>query len=318
MFPFTKLRSPVPIILVCSVVEIFIPKPELNPMPREPESDTFMAVEAVPLLSVPAKVRSLAVNVSALLVVDKEPDERVKSPEPLLSVSASMTTAPTAVRESSTVIPLVAFKVNDPAVLIPPVVAPKEIEPAEAVIVVPLAKTSWPAPELVESASIDIFPAAVNVLSLKVKPLAAVIVRAPGTVKASETAKVEPVEIRVNAPRAEMPPVVASRERAPPALRVMPLPRVSLSVEAEPELSASASIASDPVVLIPLFKVIPLLAEREIAPAPVMAPVIEMLEGADKVRSPAVVIPPLVALSEMLLALVKVMPLAKLILSVAD
>ena len=88
MFPFTRLRSPVPTSFPCSVVVIFIPKPELNPSPKEPPSETLIVVEPVPLSRVPDKTRSLAVTVSALLVVDKEPVDTVKSPEPLLSVSA--------------------------------------------------------------------------------------------------------------------------------------------------------------------------------------------------------------------------------------
>jgi hypothetical protein len=124
------------------VVVIFIPKPELNPSPKEPPSETLIVVEPEPLSRVPDKIRSLAVTVSALLVVDKEPVEIVKSPEPLLSVSASIFTAPAVVNESATVIPFEAFNVSDPTLLIPPVVAPRAMEPAEEVMVVPLTKFS--------------------------------------------------------------------------------------------------------------------------------------------------------------------------------
>ena len=125
----------------------------------------------------------------------------------------------------------------------------------------------------------------------------------------------EPVEVRVTLPRPEISPVVASSDKAPPALKLMPLAKVNLSVEADPLSSASASIVRDPVVLIPLFKVTPLLAESEISPAPVKAPVRVILESAVRVKAPAALIPPLAALKEISPALVKVIPLTKLILS---
>ena len=46
------------------------------------------------------------------------------------------------VNESATVIPFDAFNVRGPVLLIPPVVAPRAMEPAEEVMVVPLTKFS--------------------------------------------------------------------------------------------------------------------------------------------------------------------------------
>lgn len=105
MAPFTRFRSPVPPILPSSVEVRFIPNPELNPIPKEPPSETLMVVDPVPLLREPVRARSFAVRVSALLVVDKVPDEMVKSPAPLLSRSASRVTAPFAVKLFPRVIP---------------------------------------------------------------------------------------------------------------------------------------------------------------------------------------------------------------------
>ena len=191
MAPFTKLRSPVPIILASSGVVRFIPNPELNPIPKEPPSETLMVVEPVPLLRVPVKTRSLAVTVSALLVVDKEPDEIVKSPEPLFSRSASRATAPLAVKLAAMVIPELALRVADPATVsvlliviltfdesvnapfavIDPVAAPRVMFPADEVMAMPLARVSVLPPCRLT------FPEPVSVLLLSVKPLLAVIVQ---------------------------------------------------------------------------------------------------------------------------------------------
>ena len=323
MAPFTKLRSPVPIILASSGVVRFIPNPELNPIPKEPPSETLMVVEPVPLLRVPVKTRSLAVTVSALLVVDKEPDEIVKSPEPLFSRSASRATAPLAVKLAAIVIPELALRVADPAavsvlliVILPfdesvnapfavidPVEAPRVMFPADEVMAMPLARVSALPPCRLT------FPEPVSVLLLSVKPLLAVIVTDPAETSALLTLIVEAVEVRVRFPDEVVLP--AARVKAPAELKVIPLPKDNV------EEFALMFKASDEVEM-PLFKVIPEFAVMATAPVAVMAPVIVMLVGAVRVKAPAVVIPPLAALREMLLALVKVIPLANVMLSFAD
>ena len=323
MAPFTKLRSPVPIILASSGVVRFIPNPELNPIPKEPPSETLMVVEPVPLLRVPVKTRSLAVTVSALLVVDKEPDEIVKSPEPLFSRSASRATAPLAVKLAAMVIPELALRVADPAtvsvlliVILPfdesvnapfavidPVEAPRVMFPADEVMAMPLARVSALPPCRLT------FPEPVSVLLLSVKPLLAVIVTDPAETSALLTLIVEAVEVRVRFPDEVVLP--AARVKAPAELKVIPLPKDNV------EEFALMFKASDEVEM-PLFKVIPEFAVMATAPVAVMAPVIVMLVGAVRVKAPAVVIPPLAALREMLLALVKVIPLANVMLSFAD
>ncbi len=323
MAPFTKLRSPVPIILASSGVVRFIPNPELNPIPKEPPSETLMVVEPVPLLRVPVKTRSLAVTVSALLVVDKEPDEIVKSPEPLFSRSASRATAPLAVKLAAKVIPELALRVADPAavsvlliVILPfdesvnapfavidPVEAPRVMFPADEVMAMPLARVSALPPCRLT------FPEPVSVLLLSVKPLLAVIVTDPAETSALLTLIVEAVEVRVRFPDEVVLP--AARVKAPAELKVIPLPKDNV------EEFALMFKASDEVEM-PLFKVIPEFAVMATAPVAVMAPVIVMLVGAVRVKAPPVVIPPLAALREMLLALVKVIPLANVMLSFAD
>ena len=323
MAPFTKLRSPVPIILASSGVVRFIPNPELNPIPKEPPSETLMVVEPVPLLRVPVKTRSLAVTVSALLVVDKEPDEIVKSPEPLFSRSASRATAPLAVKLAAMVIPELALRVADPATVsvlliviltfdesvnapfavIDPVAAPRVMFPADEVMAMPLARVSVLPPCRLT------FPEPVSVLLLSVKPLLAVIVTDPSETSALLTLIVEAVEVRVRFPDEVVLP--AARVKAPAELKVIPLPKDNV------EEFALMFKASDEVEM-PLFKVIPEFAVMATAPVAVMAPVIVMLVGAVRVKAPAVVIPPLAALREMLLALVKVIPLANVMLSFAD
>ena len=323
MAPFTKLRSPVPIILASSGVVRFIPNPELNPIPKEPPSETLMVVEPVPLLRVPVKTRSLAVTVSALLVVDKEPDEIVKSPEPLFPRSASRATAPLAVKLAAIVIPELALRVADPAAVsvlliailpfdesvnapfavIDPVEAPRVMFPADEVMAMPLARVSALPPCRLT------FPEPVSVLLLSVKPLLAVIVTDPAETSALLTLIVEAVEVRVRFPDEVVLP--AARVKAPAELKVIPLPKDNV------EEFALMFKASDEVEM-PLFKVIPEFAVMATAPVAVMAPVIVMLVGAVRVKAPAVVIPPLAALREMLLALVKVIPLANVMLSFAD
>ena len=116
MLPFTRLMSPVPRMLDCSVPSRVIPKPDkLFPIPNEPPSETLIVVEPVPLLRDPVKVISFAVTVNALLVVDKDPDEMVKSPAPLSSRSASIDTAPLTAKFDPRVIPELALRVADPA-----------------------------------------------------------------------------------------------------------------------------------------------------------------------------------------------------------
>ena len=119
-----------------------------------------MVVEPVPLSSIPVKIRSFAVTVKALLVVDKVPEEIVKSPAPLLSRSASRLTVPFAVKLFPKVIPELALRVaapaevsasltvilpfdesvNAPFAVIEPPDAPKVIFPAEEVM--PMLLTS--------------------------------------------------------------------------------------------------------------------------------------------------------------------------------
>ena len=313
--PFTRLRSPVPMILACSVVVRFIPNPELNPIPKEPPSETLMVVDPVPLLREPVRIRSLAVSVSALLVVDKVPDEMVKSPVPLLSRSASRATAPFAVKLFPRVIPELALSVaapvavkalltvilpfeesvNAPFAVIEPPDAPKVIFPADEVMVVPLASESELPPCRL------MLPDPVNVLLLRVKPVLAVMVTAPAETSALLTFIVEAEEVRVRSPDEVV--LLAARVKAFVELKVTPLPNVSAEEFAlmlnKPEL-----------VDMLLFKVIPLLAESEISPVPLMVPVIVMLEGAERVKLPAVVMPPLAALRVIFPALVKVVPLA--------
>ena len=303
--PFTRLRSPVPPIFPSSVVLIIIPKPDKPlPIPKEPPSETLIVVEPVPLLSVPSKIKSLAVTVNALLVVDKEePDEIVKLPDPLLPVSASIFTAPVVVNESSIVMPSVAFRVSDPVVLIWPEVTPRVMEPAEEVMVVPLANVSPLPPCRLMS------PAPVNVLLLRVRPVLAVIATDPDEVRALPTLIVEPVEVSVRFPEEEM--LLALSVKASAELKVMPLPNDNAD-----EFALIFKLPEE--VEMPLFKVIAEFAVNAIAPAPVRAPVIVMPEVADKVKAPAAVIPPLAALREISPALVKVIPLANRMLSLPD
>ena len=69
---FIRLRSPV--IKASSALLTFIPeKPETNPNPKLPLLDTLIVVALVPVLIDPVKLKSLAVIVRALLVVDNAP-----------------------------------------------------------------------------------------------------------------------------------------------------------------------------------------------------------------------------------------------------
>jgi len=323
MVPFTMLISPVPVILLASAVVRFIPNPELNPIPKEPPSETLMVVDPVPLSRSPERVKSLAVTVNALLVVDKVPEERVKSPTPLLSRSASIATTPLAVKLFASEIPELAVMVTAPTdvnalltVILPfeesvsaPLLAvievpPKVMFPPEEVMFIPLASESALPPCRL------MLPAPVNVLLLKVRPVLAVTVTAPVETSALLTLIVEPEEVRVRFPDEVV--LLAERVKAPAVLKVIPLAKV--------KVEEFALMFNKPEELdMPLFKVIPLVAENEISPAPVMAPVMVILEPEDRVKAPALVMPPLLALKEILPAVLdKVMPLANKILSFPD
>ena len=72
MLLLIRLRSP--LIRASSALLIFIPaNPEVNPNPKLPLFDTLMVVALVPVFIDPVKLKSLAVRVKALLVVDKAP-----------------------------------------------------------------------------------------------------------------------------------------------------------------------------------------------------------------------------------------------------
>jgi len=281
-----------------------------------------MVVEPVPLSIAPVKTRSFAVTVRALLVVDKVPDEIVKSPAPLLSRSASRVTAPFAVKLSARVIPEFALSVaapaevnalltvtlpfdesvNAPFAVMDPPEAPRVILPPEEVMPMPLTSVS---PELPPCRLI--FPVALNVLLARVRPFA-VIVTVPAEDKALFTL-VAPVEVRVRFPKELMVP--PARVKALAEFRAIPLANDRV------EEFALMSKPPDEVVML-LFKVMPEFAVRATAPAAVKLPVKVMLEGAVKVKAPAAAIPPVVALKEMFPALVNVTPLAMLILSFGD
>ena len=155
-----------------------------------------------------------------------------------------------------------------------------------------------------ESASREIFPAAVNVLLLRVRPLAADILIAPAETNALFTLIVEAVEVRFRPPDEEVLP--AARVKAPAELKVIPL--------ANDKVDEFAFIFKTPdEVEILLFKLIPEFAFRDTAPAAVILPVRVILDGVVKVMAPAAFIPPLAALNEISPALLKVIPLAKVI-----
>ena len=155
-----------------------------------------------------------------------------------------------------------------------------------------------------ESASREIFPAAVNILLLSVRPLAADILIAPAETNALFTLIVEAVEVRFRPPDEEVLP--AARVKAPAELKVMPL--------ANDKVEEFAFIFKTPdEVEILLFKLIPEFAVRTTAPAAVILPVKVILDGVVKVKAPAAFIPPLAALNEISAALFNVIPLAKVI-----
>ena len=182
MLPLIRLRSPV--IRASSVLLIFIPEnPEVNPNPKLPLFDTLMVVALVPVFIDPVKLKSLAVTVKALLVVDKAPEmvvvpvpefrstvpfaERPARETPELAVRFAVVTEVSAL---PTVILPVEFRVSEPllAVIVDP---PKVIFPPE--MLVPLARESELPPSRL------MFSAAVSVLLPRVRPLLAVIVIAP-------------------------------------------------------------------------------------------------------------------------------------------
>lgn len=287
---------------------------EGDPRPKAPLFDTLM-VAALALIS-PTKLKSLAVTVRALLVVDKVPDEMVKIPTLLLSVSALIFTAPL-VEKPFRVIPELAFRVavpagaevnalltsmvpfdvsvNAPFAVIDPPEAARIMFPAEEVMPMPLTSVSPLLPP-----SRLILPAAVNVLLFKVRPFA-VIVTAPAEFR-ELFMLVAPVEVRVIAPKELMLP--AARVKVLAEFKAAPLANDKVD-----EFALMFKLPPDEVVMSP-FKVIPLLAVRATSPVAVKLPVSVMLEGAVRVKAPTTLIPPVVALSEMSPALIKVTPLA--------
>ena len=112
------------------------------------------------------------------------------------------------------------------------------------------------------------------------------------------------MEVRFSPPDEEVLP--AARVKAPAELKVMPL--------ANDKVDEFAFIFKTPdEVEILLFKVIPEFASRATAPAEVILPVKVILDGVVKVMAPAAFIPPLPALNDIPPALLKVIPLAKVI-----
>ena len=182
MLLLIRLRSPV--IKASSALLIFIPaNPEVNPNPKLPLFDTLMVVALVPVFIDPVKLKSLAVIVKALLVVDKAP-EMVVVPVPEFRLAVPFAERPareipelevklavvTEVSELLAVILPVEFRVREPLLAVI-VVPPKVIFPPE--ILMPLARESELPPCRL------MFSVAVSVLLLRVKPLLAVIVTAP-------------------------------------------------------------------------------------------------------------------------------------------
>ena len=149
MLPLIRLRSPV--ISASSALLIFIPaNPEVNPNPKLPLFDTLMVVTLVPVFIDPVKLKSLAVIVKALLVVDKAPEmvvvpvpefrstvpfaERPVREIPVLAVKFAVVTE---VNALPTVMLPVEFRVSEPLLAVI-VVAPKVMSPPE--IFMPLAR----------------------------------------------------------------------------------------------------------------------------------------------------------------------------------
>ena len=182
MLLLIRLRSPV--IRASSALLIFIPaNPEVNPNPKLPLFDTLSVVALVPGLSDPVKTKSLAVILRALLVVVTAPvivvlpvpelistvpfAERPARAIPELAVKLAVVTEES---ELLAVILPVEFRVSDP-LLAMIVVPPKVMFPPE--ILMPLARERELPP------CRFMFPVAVKVLLLRVKPLLAVIVTSP-------------------------------------------------------------------------------------------------------------------------------------------
>ena len=182
MLPLIRLRSPV--ISASSALLIFIPaNPEVNPKPKLPLFETLRVVALVPGFSDPVKTKSLAVILRALfdvvtapvIVVDPVPEfrstvpfaERPARAIPELAVKLAVVTEES---ELLAVILPVEFRVSDP-LLAMIVVPPKVMFPPE--ILMPLARERELPP------CRFMFPVAVKVLLLRVKPLLAVIVTSP-------------------------------------------------------------------------------------------------------------------------------------------
>ena len=146
-------------------------------------------------------------------------------------------------------------------------------------------------------------------LLLKVRPLLAVIVKFPLETRALSIFIVEPVEVTTKFPAEAV--LLALSVNAFVELKVMP----SFNVSTE-EFALILRLPED--VEIPPFKLIPEFAVKTTAPAAVKSPVMVMLVGAVTVKSDAADIPPVVALKSIEVALVKVAPLAKLILSLGS
>ena len=146
-------------------------------------------------------------------------------------------------------------------------------------------------------------------LLLKVRPPLAVIVKFPLETRALSIFIVEPVEVTTKFPAEAV--LLALSVNAFVELKVMP----SFNVNTE-EFALILRLPED--VEIPPFKLIPEFAVKTTAPAAVKSPVMVMLVGAVTVKSDAADIPPVLALKFIEVALVKVAPLAKLILSLGS
>ena len=150
------------------------------------------------------------------------------------------------------------------------------------------------------------FPDAVNVLLLRVKPLLAVMVTFPVETRALSILIVDPVEVRTKVPAEEV--LLALSVNAPAELKVIPLPNVNTE-----EFALILKLPDD--VEIPPFRLMPELAVKPTVPAAVKFPVMVMLVGAVKVSPAAAVMPPVMALKLIDVALFRETPLAKVILS---
>ena len=135
----------------------------------------------------------------------------------------------------------------------------------------------------------------------------AVIVKFPLETRALSRFIVEPVEVRTKFPAEAV--LLALSFNSLVELNVMP----SFNVNTE---EFALILRLD--VEIPPFKLIPEFAVKVTAPAAVKSPVMVMLVGAVKVKSAAAVIPPVIALKSIDDALVRMVPLEKLILSLGS